>query len=327
MQADLTHLRVILARPQGFCAGVVRAVDMVERALSLYGAPVYVRHQIVHNRHVVQRLEGLGAIFVDDLSEIPPGAVTLFSAHGVARAVESEAAARGLDVIDATCPLVRRVHREAQRYAGLGYDIVLVGHQGHAEVEGTRGQVDAAVHLVETLADVAALKVRDPERVAFVTQTTLSLFDTADIVAALRARFPAIVGPDTKDICYATQNRQTAVLDLARQCEIVLVVGSPNSSNATRLAEIARGAGVESHLIDGAEALRPDWFTGRRVAGITAGASTPQHAVNDVVLRLAQWRQLSIEDLSGKVENVHFRLPERLMAAPVSRRQMAMQQG
>lgn len=310
----------MLARPQGFCAGVVRAVDMVERAIALYGAPVYVRHQIVHNRHVVQRLEALGAVFVDDIAEIPPGCVTLFSAHGVGRSVEAGAVARGLDVIDATCPLVRRVHREAQRYAGLGFDIVLIGHEGHAEVEGTRGQVDALVHLVETVSDVEALEVTDPARVAFVTQTTLSLFDTADIVAALRARFPAIVGPDTKDICYATQNRQTAVLELARLCEIVLVAGSPNSSNATRLAEIARDAGVESHLIDGADALQPAWFEHRRIAGITSGASTPQHVVNDIVLRLAQWRNLSIEDLSGKVENVHFRLPERLMTSPQSGR-------
>lgn len=320
-------MRVVLARPQGFCAGVVRAVDMVERALALYGAPVYVRHQIVHNRHVVQRLEALGAVFVEDVSDIPPGAVTLFSAHGVARAVEAEAASLGLDVIDATCPLVRRVHREAQNYAKLGYGIVLVGHEGHAEVEGTRGQVDASVHLVQTVADVEALQVADPTRVAFVTQTTLSLFDTAGIVAALRKRFPAIVGPDTKDICYATQNRQTAVLDLARQCDLVLVAGSPNSSNAMRLAEIARDAGVESHLIDSADALKPEWFEQRRVAGITSGASTPQHVVNDIVLRLAQWRNLSIEDLAGKVENVHFRLPERLMATPGSRRQMAMQPG
>lgn len=320
-------MRVVLARPQGFCAGVVRAVDMVERALALYGAPVYVRHQIVHNRHVVQRLEGLGAVFVEDVCDIPPGAVTLFSAHGVARAVEAEAASLGLDVIDATCPLVRRVHREAQNYAKLGYGIVLVGHEGHAEVEGTRGQVDASVHLVQTVADVEALQVADPTRVAFVTQTTLSLFDTAGIVAALRERFPAIVGPDTKDICYATQNRQTAVLDLARQCDLVLVAGSPNSSNAMRLAEIARDAGVESHLIDSADALKPEWFEQRRVAGITSGASTPQHVVNDIVLRLAQWRNLSIEDLSGKVENVHFRLPERLMVTPPSRRQMAMQPG
>ena len=222
---------------------------------------------------------------------------------------------------------MRRVHREAQNYARLGYDIVLVGHEGHAEVEGTRGQVDAPVHVVETVADVEALQVRDRERVAFVTQTSLSVLDTAHIVTALRARFPAIVGPDTKDICYATQNRQVAAIELARQCQIVLVVGSANSSNAARLSEIAAGAGVESHLIDGADALDQAWFGHRRVAGITAGASTPQHVVNDVVLRLAQWRNLSIEDLSGKVENVHFRLPERLMATPAFRRQMAMQTG
>lgn len=327
MQDDLTLLHVILARPQGFCAGVVRAVEMVERALALYGPPVYVRHQIVHNRHVVERLQGLGAVFVNEVSDIPEGAITLFSAHGVARKVEEDAAARGLDVMDATCPLVRRVHREAQTYARRGYDVVLVGHKGHAEVEGTMGQVDAPVHVVESVSDVAALDVRDASRVAFVTQTTLSLLDTGAIVSALRARFPAIEGPDTKDICYATQNRQLAVLDLARVSDVILVVGSSNSSNAARLAEIARGASVESHLVDRADGVDPSWLDGRRTVGITAGASTPQSAVNEVVLRLAQWRTLSIEDLAGKVERVHFRLPDRLSASHRLGRKTALHPG
>lgn len=313
MQADLTHLRVILARPQGFCAGVVRAVEMVERALEIHGAPVYVRHQIVHNRHVVRRLESLGAVFVDDVVEIPEGAVTLFSAHGVSRTVETAALRRNLDVIDATCPLVRRVHREAQGYAARGLSVILVGHKSHAEIEGTRGQIDGEVIVVETVAGVQSIVVRDPERVAFVTQTTLSLFDTEHVVAALRARFPAIIGPDMRDICYATQNRQLAVLELARKCGLVLVVGSANSSNATRLKEIAAAAGAKSHLIDGADDLDPRWLKGCTALGLSAGASTPQQAVNSVIARLALWRTLEIEDLSGKVEHVHFRLPERLV--------------
>lgn len=320
MKSDLTHLRVILAKPQGFCAGVVRAVDMVERTLEIYGAPVYVRHQIVHNRHVVERLEGLGAIFVESLEEVPEGALTIFSAHGVSRKVEEEAAGRRLDVIDATCPLVRRVHREAQAYIDRGYEVLLIGHDGHAEVEGTRGQVSAPVTVVETVADAAAVSVQNPARVAFVTQTTLSLFDTEQIVAALRQRFPDIVGPDTRDICYATQNRQMAVLELARVAELVLVVGSANSSNATRLAEIAAAAGVESHLVDGPGDLDPRWLDGRKTAGITAGASTPASVVGEVIARLAQWRRLSIEDLPGKTEHVQFRLPDRLAPQPASRR-------
>lgn len=324
MQDKLTHLRVILARPMGFCAGVVRAIEMVERAIKIYGPPVYVRHQIVHNRHVVDRLKSLGAIFVDEVDEIPEGALTLFSAHGVARKVEEDAALRRLDVIDATCPLVRRVHREAQTYAERGYDVILIGHSGHAEVEGTRGQVQAGVQIVESLEDVAELRVVDSKRVAFVTQTTLSLFDTQHIIAALRERFPAIVGPDTRDICYATQNRQVAVLELARIVDLVLVVGSSNSSNAARLAEIAEASGVESHLIDHACGIDPSWLEGRKVLGITAGASTPQSVVEDVIAALAAWRSLSIEDLPGKVEHVQFRLPDRLSIQSESRQAVGL---
>lgn len=320
MKAGLTHLRVVLAKPQGFCAGVVRAVEMVERALEVHGAPVYVRHQIVHNRHVVERLEGLGAIFVEDLDQVPEGALTIFSAHGVSRKVEDEAVSRRLDVIDATCPLVRRVHREAQAYADRGYDVLLIGHDGHAEVEGTRGQVTSPVTVIETVADAAAVIVKDPTRVAFVTQTTLSLFDTEQIVATLRQRFPLIAGPDTRDICYATQNRQLAVLELARVTGLVLVVGSANSSNASRLAEIAASAGAESHLIDGPGDIDVRWLVGRTSAGITAGASTPASVVSEVIARLGQWRRLTVEDLAGKTEHVQFRLPERLAPKAASRR-------
>ena len=312
MQDNVAQCRVILARPQGFCAGVVRAVEMVERALQMYGPPVYVRHEIVHNRHVVERLKKLGAIFVDEVDDIPVGALTLFSAHGVSRKVEVDAARRNLDVIDATCPLVRRVHREAQSYADRGYDVILVGHNGHAEVEGTRGQVDVDVKVVQTVGDVATVLVSDESKVAFVTQTTLSVFDTEHIVAALRKRFPAIVGPDTRDICYATQNRQMAVLELARVSEVVLVVGSPSSSNASRLVEIAASTGVESHLVDGADKLDPDWVRGRSAIGITSGASTPASVVNDLVARIGQLFPITVDDLPGKKENVHFRLPERL---------------
>ncbi len=302
-----------MARPQGFCAGVVRAVDMVERALQIYGPPVYVRHEIVHNRHVVERLKRLGAVFVKEVGEVPVGALTLFSAHGVSRKVEEDAADRNLDVIDATCPLVRRVHREAQTYADRGYDVILIGHNGHAEVEGTQGQVDIPVQVIETAGDVAKIVVRDPERVAFVTQTTLSVFDTEHIVGELRRRFPAIIGPNTKDICYATQNRQMAALELAKVADVVLVVGSPSSSNASRLVEIAAGAGVESHLVDGADKLDPAWVCGRSAIGITSGASTPESVVNGLIDHIRTLMPITVEHLPGKKEHVHFRLPDRLM--------------
>ena len=315
MSADLTQLSVILARPRGFCAGVVRAIEIVERALDLHGSPVYVRHEIVHNKHVVERLRARGAIFVNDVAEIPEGATTIFSAHGVSPTVERAAAERALDVIDATCPLVRKVHSEGRRYAEAGYDVVLIGHRGHAEVEGTSGQIGPPLHVVGTVDEVEALAVRDPAHVAYVTQTTLSLFDTKDIITALKRRFPAIVGQDTRDICYATQNRQNSVLELAKRVECILVVGSPNSSNANRLREIAEGAGVPSHLVEDASAIDARWLDGIGRLGISAGASTPESLVEDALVHLSAMRTLAIEELEGRRESVRFRLPERLEAA------------
>lgn len=315
MQDSLTLCRVILARPRGFCAGVVRAVDIVERTLALYGAPVYVRHEIVHNRHVVERLQGLGAIFVDEVDEIPEGAVTVFSAHGVSRVVEAAASGRALDVIDATCPLVRRVHREGQQYADQGYDVILVGHNGHAEVEGTRGQITGSVQIVATTDDAEQVAVRDSERVAYITQTTLSLFDTQDIIGVLKRRFPAIVGPDTRNICYATHNRQAAVLELVERADLVLVVGSANSSNANRLQELAKHSGVPAYLIDAPGMIDAAWLDGISCIGLTAGASAPESVVQDVIAHLGTLRRLTVETLEGKEERVRFRLPDRLVNA------------
>lgn len=312
MPRKLTHRRVILARPRGFCAGVVRAIDIVERALAQNGAPVFVRHEIVHNRHVVESLRAKGAVFVDDVGEIPRGAVTVFSAHGVAKTVEAAAAARDLDVIDATCPLVQRVHKEGRGYAEKGYDVILVGHAGHAEVEGTRGQIPGRLHVVSTIEDVANVEVTDPECVAYVTQTTLSLFDTQDVIAALRDRFPAIVGPDTKNICYATQNRQKAVLDLAKEVEMILVLGSSNSSNANRLAELGASVGKPSYLIDNAAGLDPAWLDGITTVGLTAGASTPELLVTETIERIAALGPVEVETMPGREEQVRFRLPDRL---------------
>lgn len=312
MSAKLTPARVILARPRGFCAGVVRAVEIVERALAQYGPPVYVRHEIVHNKHVVEGLRARGAIFVYSVEEIPEGALTVFSAHGVSREVEEAARARGLDVIDATCPLVRKVHNEGRRYAENGCDVVLIGHRGHAEVEGTSGQIPGNLHLVESVEDVERLNVRDPNRVAYVTQTTLSLYDTQDIIAALQRRFPAIRGPATRDICYATQNRQKAVIDLAKRVQLLLVVGSPNSSNANRLREIGEAEGVKSHLIDDPAALDPAWLDGVDVLGLTAGASAPETVVQETIGRLRSLRLVTLEHLDGIEEKVTFRLPERI---------------
>ncbi len=291
---------------------MVRAIEIVERALDLYGPPVYVRHEIVHNSHVVEALRRRGAIFVDDVDAIPEGAVTVFSAHGVSRSVERGAAERRLDVIDATCPLVRKVHNEGRRYAERGCDVVLIGHSGHAEIEGTRGQIDGRLHIVSSVEDVEGLEIGDPDRIAYVTQTTLSLLDTQDIIASLRKRFPNIAGPDTRDICYATQNRQKAVLALAGKVQLLLVVGSANSSNSNRLREIGEAAGVPSHLIEGPSALDPDWLEGIDVVGLTAGASAPETVVQDTIRMLRSFRPVEIEDLDGVNEAVMFRLPERL---------------
>ncbi|MGQ3356008.1 MAG: 4-hydroxy-3-methylbut-2-enyl diphosphate reductase [Phreatobacter sp.] len=309
------ELTVVLASPRGFCAGVVRAIEIVERALALYGPPVYVRHEIVHNRHVVARLSRRGAIFVEDIDAIPPGAVTVFSAHGVSQAVEEEARRRGLDVIDATCPLVSKVHRQGRRFAEKGYSVLLVGHEGHAEVEGTRGQVPGGVTVVGTVEDVAAVEVADPARVAYVTQTTLSVDDTRQVVDAVKARFPAAVGPELDDICYATQNRQTAVSLMVEDVDLLLVLGSRNSSNSNRLCEIGRKAGIAAHLIDDASEIDPSWLDGVARVGITAGASAPEDLVQALISRLSDMRAVTVETVGDVRETIEFRLPQALQAA------------
>ena len=302
-------LRVILAQPRGFCAGVERAIDIVERALTKFGPPIYVRHEIVHNRHVVEDLRSRGAVFVDELDEVPEGAWTVFSAHGVARKVVQAAADRELPVIDATCPLVAKVHAEGRRYAAQGREIVLIGHAGHAEVEGTIGQIDGTVYLVQTVEDAEKLEVKDPEKLSYITQTTLSVDDTRGIIAALNARFPAIVGPDVKDICYATQNRQEAVHHLAELVDLILVVGSKNSSNSNRLREIGAELGRPAYLIDDASALQPEWFQGVAKVGLTAGASAPEVLVQGVIDGMRRFGQVEIELLAGTPEDVKFKLP------------------
>ena len=306
-------IRVVLAQPRGFCAGGERAIEIVERALDKYGPPIYVRHEIVHNRHVVERLRAKGARFVDEIDEIPPGAVTIFSAHGVASAIETRAEERGLPVIDATCPLVSKVHIEGQRYANQGREIILIGHAGHPEIEGTMGRITGKVHLISRPEEVAALRVGNPAKLAFITQTTLSVDDTRAVIEALKARFPSIVGPDTKDICYATQNRQRATLELAKIVDVVLVVGAPNSSNSNRLREIAAEFGVPSYLIEDANALDPAWLIGVSAVGITAGASAPDALVDELVERLREMDEIEIQRLSGVTENVRFRMPAQLV--------------
>jgi 4-hydroxy-3-methylbut-2-enyl diphosphate reductase len=314
-QVDGKGLRIVLANPRGFCAGVERAIDIVERALAKYGPPVYVRHEIVHNKRVVEDLRAKGAIFVEELSEIPASAVTVFSAHGVSEAVEQDARDRALPVLDATCPLVSKVHKEGQRYADRGLEVILIGHEGHPEVEGTRGRIAGGVHLVSSVDDVAAITVRDPSKVAYVTQTTLSLDDTREIIEALNKRFPSIVGPDVRDICYATQNRQVAVRELARQVDVLLVVGARNSSNSNRLREIGAQLGVPSYLINDARELDPAWLTGARTLGLTAGASAPEALVQEVIDALRALGPIEVANLAGVDENVKFRLPAELVDA------------
>ena len=308
-------LQIVLAQPRGFCAGVVRAVDVVERALDIHGAPVYVRHEIVHNKRVVDSLRAKGARFVEEVDEIPEGAVTVFSAHGVSRKVVDDAGVRGLRAIDATCPLVTKVHHEATRYVRKGYELVLIGHPGHPEVEGTMGQAPGEVHLVSDLADVAALAPADPGKLAYVTQTTLSVDDTREIIAALRKRFPEVRGPDVKDICYATQNRQTAVRRLAERSDVILVLGADYSSNSNRLREIGEEAGTDSYLIPDAEGLDPAWLEGARTVGVTAGASAPEELVQELLGRLGRLFDLTVTDLDGIEESVTFRLPRELLGA------------
>ncbi len=309
--------QILLANPRGFCAGVDRAIEIVERALEHLGAPIYVRHEVVHNRFVVESLRQRGAIFVDELSDVPDGNTVIFSAHGVSQAVREEAVERSLRVFDATCPLVTKVHLEVARRCRDGYEVILIGHRGHPEVEGTMGQCinsdnSSHIHLVVTVEDVEKLDLPDPEKVAYVTQTTLSIDDTEQVIDALRVRFPNITGPRKKDICYATQNRQDAVKDLARQCDIVLVVGSPNSSNSNRLREIAEKHGTPAYLIDGAQDIKLEWLRDKEMIGVTAGASAPEILVESVIERLMSWGARSFQENSGIREEVVFSLPREL---------------
>ncbi|MGH8290853.1 MAG: 4-hydroxy-3-methylbut-2-enyl diphosphate reductase [Steroidobacteraceae bacterium] len=312
-------MQVLLANPRGFCAGVDRAIEIVERAIALFGAPIYVRHEVVHNRHVVDRLRDLGAVFVEELKEVPSGATVIFSAHGVSHAVEDEAKERGLTVFDATCPLVTKVHMEVQRYAREGREVILIGHAGHPEVEGTMGRFDTSfggrMHLVGSAENVAALEVRDPANLAFVTQTTLSVDDTAEIVAALRRRFPLLATPRKEDICYATQNRQDAVKKLLIDCDLLVVVGSRSSSNSNRLRELAERAGIPGYLVDGPGDLRREWFEGKRSIGVTAGASAPEILVQRVLEQLRAWGAQVPREITGREERVTFGLPRELRRA------------
>ena len=309
-------MKILLANPRGFCAGVDRAIEIVERAVALFGAPIYVRHEVVHNRFVVERLRALGAVFVDELDEVPGGATVIFSAHGVSRAVQDEARRRGLTVFDATCPLVTKVHMEVMRYGREGRDVILIGHAGHPEVEGTMGQFDISgggrIRLVENVSDVARLEVRDPARVGVVTQTTLSVDDTAEVLDALLRRYPTLATPRKEDICYATQNRQDSVKKLVESCEVLIVVGSTTSSNSNRLRELADKAGIRGYLVDGPGDLRSEWFAGVELVGVTAGASAPELLVQQVVRQLQSWGGEAAIEVVGREENVVFALPKEL---------------
>ena len=304
---------IMLANPRGFCAGVDRAISIVERALEEFGAPIYVRHEVVHNKFVVDNLREKGAVFIEDLADVPPGATLIYSAHGVSKAVQDEAAARGFRVFDATCPLVTKVHKEVARLDTQGYQIIMIGHAGHPEVEGTMGQLpEGSILLVQTVEDVAALEVADPDRLSHVSQTTLSVDETRDIIAALKARFPNIKSPPKNDICYATTNRQEAVKQLAAECDIVIVVGSPNSSNSNRLREVAAQRGVDAYMVDNASHLRREWFAGKRQVGVTAGASAPEVLVQEVLDTLKAWGHDTLREGEGTEESIVFVLPKEL---------------
>lgn len=305
-------MHILLATPRGFCAGVDRAIAIVEKALEKFGAPIYVRHEVVHNKYVIEMLKAKGAIFVKELDEVPAGATVIFSAHGVSQAVRQEAERRNLTVFDATCPLVTKVHMEVTRLRDQGYEIVMIGHKGHPEVEGTMGQAPGGMHLVESANDVAQLTVKDEQKLAWVTQTTLSVDDTQQIITALKARFPAIVGPKKDDICYATQNRQDAVKQLARSVDVVVVVGSPNSSNSNRLREVAASLGIPAYMVDNATELQAEWFSGKTRVGITAGASAPEILVERVISRLREYGATEVMPMAGIEENVVFTLPKDL---------------
>ena len=307
-------MQIFLANPRGFCAGVDRAIEIVERALALHGAPIYVRHEVVHNKFVVEGLKAKGAIFIEDLNDVPPGSILVFSAHGVPQAVRHEAEARNLTVFDATCPLVTKVHIEVSRMRQQGKEIVMIGHKGHPEVEGTMGQSSGGMYLVETPRDVAQLQVQDEQNLAYVTQTTLSVDDASAIIAALKTRFPFITGPKKDDICYATQNRQDAVKVLAQQCDLVIVVGSPNSSNSNRLREVAQNLGVPAYLVDNAAELKGEWLQGKLHVGVSAGASAPEVLVAEVIARLKEMGAGDVQELDGNKENVVFPLPRSLSA-------------
>lgn len=313
MTKDNKSLKIILAQPRGFCAGVERAIEIVEKALQIYGPPVYVRHEIVHNKRVVNNLSSKGAIFVQELDQIPEGAVTVFSAHGVAQRVEDTAKFRNLPVLDATCPLVAKVHKEGQRYSKDGFEVILIGHEGHPEVEGTMGRISGPVYLVSNTEDVKKLKVKNPNKLSYVSQTTLSVDDTRDIIKALQDRFPNIIGPDVKDICYATQNRQSAVRDLVKNVDLVLVVGARNSSNSNRLKDIGSESGVNTYLIETADDMLTEWFSNVKSVGITSGASTPDELVKEVIDKISTFREIEIEKQKGKEENVVFKLPKELI--------------
>jgi 4-hydroxy-3-methylbut-2-enyl diphosphate reductase len=303
---------ILLANPRGFCAGVERAIAIVEKALELFGAPIYVRHEVVHNKYVVDNLRAKGAVFVDELAQVPDGGTVIFSAHGVSKAVQTDAAQRKLRVFDATCPLVTKVHLEVARHRAHGREVVMIGHKGHPEVEGTMGQSGDGMHLVERVGDVPQLALRNPEAVAYVTQTTLSVDDAAAVVGALRQRFPDIVGPKKDDICYATQNRQDAVRQLAESCDVVIVVGSPNSSNSNRLREVAEAKGCAAYLIDGPDEIKADWLAGKRCVGLTAGASAPEVLVEQVIAHLKELGATGVQVLPGEAERVSFPLPKLL---------------
>jgi 4-hydroxy-3-methylbut-2-enyl diphosphate reductase len=323
MTQAIPHMKITLANPRGFCAGVDRAIEIVERALTLYGAPVYVRHEVVHNKYVVETLRDKGAIFVEELDEVPDNAVVIFSAHGVSKAVRDVAAQRNLRVFDAICPLVTKVHMEVGRYQDEGRECILIGHAGHPEVEGTLGQYrpkngEGGMYLVESVDDVGKLLVKNPEFLAFVTQTTLSMDDTAEVIDALRRRFPKIVGPKKEDICYATQNRQDAVKKLTKECDLILVVGSPNSSNSTRLMEISQKKGVPAYLIDDATEIRREWLAGRKNIGLTAGASAPEVLVESVVRKLKEWGAETVTEAPGIRERVVFSLPRELVREEIA---------
>jgi 4-hydroxy-3-methylbut-2-enyl diphosphate reductase len=312
-------MQVLLANPRGFCAGVDRAIDIVELALERFGAPVYVRHEVVHNKFVVDNLRNKGAIFVEDLADVPAGSVLVFSAHGVPQAVRKEAATRNLKVFDATCPLVTKVHVEVAKMRAHGKEIVMIGHAGHPEVEGTMGQTKEGIYLVETPGDVEGLQVRDESNLAFVTQTTLSVDDASKVIEALHKRFPKIVGPKKDDICYATQNRQDAVKLLAKRCDVMIVVGSPNSSNSNRLREVAENNGIPAYLVDGAEDIDPEWLGGKKQIGVTSGASAPEVLVQEVIEKLKYLSDADVQEMTGIIENVTFPLPKELLPAQSAR--------